>query len=149
MAANLRRSSRLSSDGASSGRFVGRQSEQAVLQEAFREAESGRPRLVLIAGDAGMGKTRLLREFRLSLEPGAMVLHGHCYEESPVPYVPFVEVLRSCLDQRPNALDSRPDAEAAAINRLLGKAGDSDSRDESAAQEAETRALSVRLSISD
>ena len=107
-------------------RFVGRQGELATLRNGYEVAESGRPRLVLIAGDAGMGKTRLLRELRAGIEPPAVVLHGHCYEDAPLPYLPFVEALRALLEIRPDSLDVLDAEEAASVRRLLGKDGRTD-----------------------
>jgi len=75
--------------------FVGRSSELESVKAYLAEAQSGHPRLVLITGDAGMGKTRLLRELRSAADPSAVVLYGHCYEDVSIPYLPFVEVVRS------------------------------------------------------
>jgi tetratricopeptide (TPR) repeat protein len=51
-------------------------------------------RAVLVAGEPGIGKTRLVREFaRTAHEQGATVLAGSCREETLVPYQPFVEAL--------------------------------------------------------
>src|ERR1700735_244470 len=51
-----------------SSHFVGRAGELAELQRAFDEAASGRPGLVLVGGDSGVGKTRLVSEFEQRLE---------------------------------------------------------------------------------
>src|ERR1700691_4161683 len=45
-----------------SSRFVGRQSQLAELEVAYREALDRHPRLILVSGDSGVGKTRLLLE---------------------------------------------------------------------------------------
>src|SRR6266496_4040250 len=103
--------------------FVGRSAELESVKRYVKEAQSGRPHLVLITGDAGMGKTRLLRELRSTIDPLAMVLYGHCYEDVSIPYLPFVEVIRSLLEQRPQALSMLAPAEAATIGRLLGQGG--------------------------
>jgi len=121
LVAKLHGHSPVPDDAGRQSRFVGRQRELALLKKAFNEAESGRPRLVLIGGDAGVGKTRLLRELRAEIQPRAMVLYGHCHEDPPVPYLPFVEVFRSLLDSRPDSLDILAAEEAAVIKRLLGK----------------------------
>jgi DNA-binding CsgD family transcriptional regulator/tetratricopeptide (TPR) repeat protein len=78
-----------------SSRFVGRQSQLAELELAYREALEGRPRLLLIAGDSGVGKTRLLSEARNALD-GARVLLGQCVEqgELELPYAPLLGALR-------------------------------------------------------
>jgi DNA-binding CsgD family transcriptional regulator/tetratricopeptide (TPR) repeat protein/energy-coupling factor transporter ATP-binding protein EcfA2 len=109
----------------SPNRFVGRQRELALLQNAFKEAESGRPRLVLINGDAGMGKTRLVGELKGLIDRHATVVQGRCYENAQAAYWPFIEVLRSCLEQRPDALKSLGLREADAVLRLLGAGSES------------------------
>ena len=84
--------------------FVGRQRELALLKEGFNEAESGRPHLVLIGDEAGMGKTPLPRERRATTDPRAMLICGHRYEDASIPHLLFVEVVRSLLDRRPQSL---------------------------------------------
>ncbi|HEY3228764.1 MAG TPA: AAA family ATPase, partial [Roseiflexaceae bacterium] len=66
----------------------------------------GAGRLVCLAGDAGIGKTRLLREFitHVRSSAGAEILEGHCYDEHPAsPYGPFVDALRAFARARGNA----------------------------------------------
>ena len=82
--------------------FVGRDEEMEILERAYREAEAGgEPRLVTILGDAGVGKTRLLREFWERLggrSPEPLRRTGRClpYGEG-VTYWPLAEVLREHL----------------------------------------------------
>src|SRR3990172_8584085 len=82
--------------------FVGRDEEMEILERACREAEAGgEPRLVTILGDAGVGKTRLLREFWERLggrSPEPLRRTGRClsYGEG-VTYWPLAEVLREHL----------------------------------------------------
>ena len=101
--------------------FVGRQAELAFLKSSLEEiALSSRFRVTLIAGEAGMGKTRLVRQLELS-SGETLVLHGRCYEDATLPYLPFVEALGSCLEQCPGALEELPAPEQDDIARLLGK----------------------------
>ncbi len=101
--------------------FVGRQAELAFLKASLEQiTESSRFQVTLIAGEAGMGKTRLVRELRLAAGE-TLVLHGRCYEDATIPYLPFVEALGSCLEQCPNALEELPAPEQNDIARLLGK----------------------------
>ncbi len=76
-------------------RLVGRARELARLQEAWEQARTGRPRVVLIAGDPGIGKTRLAAELcsEAYRDDGALVMFGRCDEETLTPYQPFVEAL--------------------------------------------------------
>jgi len=77
------------------GAFVGRKEELGQLKSALEKTLSGQGSLVLIAGEPGIGKTRLAEEFAVyaSLR-GACVLTGQCFEEASAPYGPFVEALR-------------------------------------------------------
>jgi DNA-binding CsgD family transcriptional regulator len=102
------------------GRFIGRHRELAFLKNAFSEAESGRAGVVLLRGDAGMGKTRLLRELRGLIDRRATVIQGRCYEGAESAYWPFIEALRSYVEQRPDALTAFASSEGGPVRRLLG-----------------------------
>src|SRR5205823_4405061 len=80
---------------ASEGLFLGRGAELARLQDAWERTVAGERRLVLVAGEAGIGKSRLATEFAVKVhETGGTVLLGRCAEETLAPYQPFVEALR-------------------------------------------------------
>src|SRR3984885_10407838 len=102
-----------------SSHFVGRAGELAELQRAFDEAASGRPGLVLVGGDSGVGKTRLVSEFEQRLElrgeearvggadsPGVIFLRGQSLEQSDgdLPYAPLLSALRPVVRGRHEAL---------------------------------------------
>ena len=75
--------------------FVGRAAEAAVLQRAWGEAAAGGRGFVVLAGEAGIGKTRLSAELGGHAHAGgALVLYGRLDEEAPAPYQPFVQMLR-------------------------------------------------------
>ena len=80
-------------------RLVGREQELALLHDRWLEAASGQGNLVLISGEAGVGKTRLVEESAGRLRwRGVRVLCGRCYEfERKLPYQPFAEALRTVL----------------------------------------------------
>jgi DNA-binding CsgD family transcriptional regulator/tetratricopeptide (TPR) repeat protein len=83
--------------------FVGRAEELDRLLRLLERAERGRPAVGLIAGDAGVGKTRLLDELAARAEAaGVRVLVGGCMEAGDVglPYVPFIDAFRD-LGTRP------------------------------------------------
>jgi DNA-binding SARP family transcriptional activator/class 3 adenylate cyclase/tetratricopeptide (TPR) repeat protein len=81
--------------GANSDTFVGRSDAAAALEAAWGAVPERGFRVVLLAGEPGIGKTRLAREFaRAAHERGATVLAGSCHEETLVPYQPFIEALR-------------------------------------------------------
>src|SRR5207248_1418650 len=74
--------------------FVGRVDALKTLSAEFERACAGDCRLVLIAGEPGVGKTRLVAEFcGLVRDRGARILLGRCAEETLVPYQPFVEAI--------------------------------------------------------
>jgi predicted ATPase len=77
--------------------FVGRRQEMAVLEAALNDAMSGRGRLVMLAGEPGIGKTRTARELASYAENlGVQVFWGRCYEdEGTPPYWPWVQAIRS------------------------------------------------------
>lgn len=78
------------------GPLVGREREVAVLLEALDAAVRGEPRAVLVSGDAGVGKTRLLAELVERAEArGVSCLVGHCLNVGGVglPYLAFSEAL--------------------------------------------------------
>jgi DNA-binding SARP family transcriptional activator len=82
-----------------SGPFVGRDEELTRLSEIWDRVVAGRLELALVAGEAGIGKTRLVAEFASQVaSSGATVLYGRCDDEAPVPYRPFVEVLRHYVE---------------------------------------------------
>ena len=67
--------------------FVGRQREMGELTSALEDAMSGHGRLVLLAGEPGIGKTRTAQELATYAGlNGARVLWGRCYEEQGMPH---------------------------------------------------------------
>jgi DNA-binding CsgD family transcriptional regulator len=90
---------------AGSGKFVGRVEELARLLTALERAEQGQPAMVLVSGDAGVGKTRLLAELAdRAHQRGAQVLVGGCLAVGDVglPYVPVIAALRSFVAEADN-----------------------------------------------
>jgi DNA-binding NarL/FixJ family response regulator/tetratricopeptide (TPR) repeat protein len=75
--------------------MVGRSAPLRTLAEAFASASGGAGQLVVVGGEAGAGKTRLVTEFLESLD-GAVRLQGGCLElgQAVMPLAPFVAVLR-------------------------------------------------------
>ena len=83
--------------------LVGRSDELSRLEEALQQARLGSGSLVLVAGDAGVGKTRLVDH--VSRESGAPVLWGRARQGAATPYGPVVSALRSLLRVDPQGLD--------------------------------------------
>jgi DNA-binding NarL/FixJ family response regulator len=113
----------------SAERMVGRDDELGRLLSLLDDAEAGRSVAALVSGDAGVGKTRLVREVtKLAAGRGFTVLSGQCAElGDSVPYLPLADALRGA-DQSSgvrDALSSRP-----ALSRLLPDSGDGRPADE-------------------
>jgi DNA-binding CsgD family transcriptional regulator len=84
------------------GRFVGRTQELARLRELLDRATTGEPLLVLLGGEAGVGKTRLAEQLAAAAqEQGARVLRGGCVPlgEEGLPFAPVIQALRGLADQ--------------------------------------------------
>src|SRR5438552_17954812 len=90
--------------------FVGRSAELERLRTLLPSAEGEGRRVVLLGGEPGSGKSRLVREFAAqAASDGALVLYGACDAEVRTPYGPFVEA----LDQLARATE--PDELRAAV----------------------------------
>jgi DNA-binding SARP family transcriptional activator len=103
------------SPAATTGSFVGREREVEELTNAFATARAGAGGLVLVEGEAGIGKSRLTDEFARSIKStGARVVWGRCWEAGGAPaYWPWVQALRRLLR----------DADAATVSAWLGGGG--------------------------
>ena len=86
-----------------SDRLVGREAESELLGEPLERARGGAGSLVLVAGEAGIGKTRLVREVGESA--GVPLLWGRASQGAATPYAPVVAALRSHLRADPGAFD--------------------------------------------
>jgi DNA-binding CsgD family transcriptional regulator len=107
-----------------SSRFVGRQTQLAEVELAFREAREAHPRLILLSGDSGVGKTRFLAEAE-ALFVNARVLRGQCIEQGEVelPYAPLLGALRPLVRERDPALQELSAAGRANLATLLPSLG--------------------------
>ncbi|GIE51150.1 helix-turn-helix transcriptional regulator [Actinoplanes nipponensis] len=108
---------------ASSEVLVGREADLAALRDALKRTRTAEPSTVLVGGEAGVGKTRLIEEFsRAATAEGARVLAGQCLElgEEGLPFAPFAAALRRLVHtDGPAVLDGRePD-----FARLLPELG--------------------------
>jgi DNA-binding SARP family transcriptional activator len=103
-------------------RLIGREEELGFLDQCWQVTEARQGRLVLISGEAGVGKSRLVEEFANCLRwRGARVLWGRCYEfERVLPYQPVTEALRTILPTlTPTELEDLPTWTVAEVARLV------------------------------
>jgi tetratricopeptide (TPR) repeat protein/predicted Ser/Thr protein kinase len=82
------------------GRFVGRQREFAEARTLWRKALCRQGQALLISGEPGIGKTRLMHEVVTYAEvSGGTALVGECYAESSSPYSAFAQITRQALNR--------------------------------------------------
>lgn len=129
--------------------FVGRAGELTALTEALSRATAGEPQALLIGGEAGVGKTRLIEEFLdTACAQGAVVAVGGCVElgADGLPFAPFATALRSLHRRLPGELAAAADGQQAELARLLPELGDPGSH-ESSDEDSTARLfeLTVRL----
>ncbi|MGW6281062.1 helix-turn-helix transcriptional regulator [Kribbella sp. NPDC055071] len=89
--------------------LVGRSSEMAALLSAVDDAKTRHAGAVLLSGDAGVGKTRLLDEVATGAhERGFGVLVGHCtdFGDAGLPYLAFTEIFGRLAGDRPDLVES-------------------------------------------
>jgi DNA-binding CsgD family transcriptional regulator/tetratricopeptide (TPR) repeat protein len=83
---------------------VGREVELARIDDAREQAGAGRPVVVLLRGEAGIGKTRLIGDaIERARTGGSPILHGACLDLAGegLPYLPFVEAIRNFVRTTP------------------------------------------------
>ncbi|AJT64227.2 helix-turn-helix transcriptional regulator [Streptomyces chattanoogensis] len=108
--------------------FVGRAAELAALRDALaRTAASGAPQAILIGGEAGVGKTRLIEEFTESARAqGALVALGGSIEigSEGLPYAPFSAVLHTLNAHLPDELAAAVAGQEGELARILPELGE-------------------------
>jgi DNA-binding CsgD family transcriptional regulator len=110
----------------SSRTLVGREPEFERLREVFKRARAGEPAAVLVGGEAGVGKTRLVGELLGYVRAeGAQVLSGQCLElgEEGPPFAPFAAALRDLLRAAGPAAFAGHEQEFARLLPELGPVG--------------------------
>ncbi|WP_189933204.1 helix-turn-helix transcriptional regulator [Streptomyces sulfonofaciens] len=121
--------------------FVGRDDELQVLRDMLARAAGGpaeepsaaepgptaEPRALLLGGEAGVGKTRLVEEFAaLARSRGAVVAVGGCIEigAEGLPFAPFSAALRALRRQLPDEMAAAAAGQEAELARLLPELGE-------------------------
>jgi DNA-binding SARP family transcriptional activator len=96
--------------------LVGRESELALIAEAWKVAREGGTSCVMVAGEAGAGKTRIAAAVAARvIEEGGDVRYGRCTERLDLAYQPFANALRGIDTQLVGQLE----ASSASLTRLL------------------------------
>jgi class 3 adenylate cyclase/ABC-type dipeptide/oligopeptide/nickel transport system ATPase component len=102
--------------------LIGRKVEMAQLQEALQNLKQGRGAIFSIVGDAGTGKSRLIEEFKASINPDEVQWReGHAYAYSQnIPYFPVMDLLSRAwqVHEGDNTERIRQKVEAGARSRL-------------------------------
>jgi DNA-binding SARP family transcriptional activator/tetratricopeptide (TPR) repeat protein len=100
----------ISQTGDSGPPLIGREAESESLRLWFREAWASRGKTILIAGDSGVGKTRLaLETLCTAYGSGLITLHGAAYEqEGQLVYQPFVEAINHYLAENKRSAEENP-----------------------------------------
>ncbi|MDT3400109.1 AAA family ATPase, partial [Streptomyces sp. B1866] len=107
--------------------FVGRAEELAALTDALARAAAGEPQVVLVGGEAGVGKTRLLEEFLTAAgAAGAVTALGGCVEigADGLPFAPVSTVLRALRRRLGDELASAAAGQEGELARLLPELGE-------------------------
>lgn len=107
--------------------FVGRAEEFAALAEALARAAAGEPQALLIGGEAGVGKTRLVEQFVMAAERrDAVVAVGSCVEigADGLPFAPFPTALRALRRSLPEEMAAACAGQEGELARLLPELGE-------------------------
>ncbi len=135
----------------SSSRFVGREAELDELGRALSgEDLEAVPALFYVAGESGVGKTRLLREvIARAEENGAAVIGGSCIElgDDELPYAPLVAALRPLQRAGSPVLDELSSSARAELARLNPAIGEPSTEPETERGEAQRRLFDAFLEL--
>lgn len=105
----------------SQGPLVGRNRESSLLRDWWGSAARGESGLLLVEGDPGIGKTRLVGELARAVEiEGGLVLWGRCDEEPVAPFQPFAEALgRYFHSESADRIARMPEWQLSELSRLV------------------------------
>jgi ATP/maltotriose-dependent transcriptional regulator MalT len=132
--------------------LIGRAGELAELEAAFAEAAAGTARLAFIAGESGIGKSRLLNELlERAHAAGGRCFGGECIElgADELPYAPLASALRALVREGDPGLEELAASDRAALARLAPELGPWSAADSggAAADEGQRRPLEALLTL--
>ncbi|MFF7973677.1 AAA family ATPase [Streptomyces sp. NPDC007905] len=110
--------------------FVGRTGELDTLNDALARAAAGEPQALLLGGEAGVGKTRLVEEFATAAcRRASVVAVGGCVEigADGLPFAPFSTALRALRDALPEEFAAAVAGQEEELGRLLPELGEATS----------------------
>jgi DNA-binding SARP family transcriptional activator len=133
------------------GAFVGREVELERLAGLWAEAKAGRRQVVLMAGEPGIGKSRLAAELAaMAHGEGAVVLWGRCDEDLGLAYQPVVEALRHYVRHcRDETLDAQLGGGHRHLARLVPELAEGRLDRAAPAGDAETERLQMFDAVAD
>ena len=134
----------------SSARFIGREAQLEELESALTDAREGRPSLAFIAGESGVGKTRLLRELELRAGAGdGITLGGECIElgGEEVPYAPLTAALRPLVREGHPVFERLPESARCELARLAPELGEAPPTREDDREEEQRQLFDALLAL--
>src|SRR5215208_444309 len=76
--------------------FIGREHDLQLLHRLMMQSYEKNGQIALIAGEAGIGKSRLVREIKVRAPQGTVILEGQCFQtDSALPYAPLLDLFRN------------------------------------------------------
>jgi class 3 adenylate cyclase/tetratricopeptide (TPR) repeat protein len=101
--------------------YVGREEELELLTKLWEKARAGERQVGLVAGEPGIGKTRLVTHAAITRHgEGAVVLYGRCEEDLATPYGPWIEALGHYVEHAPEeVLEAHVEKHGGELTRLV------------------------------
>jgi len=106
--------------------LIGRENDLQLLDRLILESQAGHGHLALISGEAGIGKSRIIREAKLRAPQGTLILEGYCFQtESTLPYAPLLDLFHNFFEAHPRDQIARAvEASASRLARLFPELAD-------------------------